>query len=429
MATSPEILLISSVLREGKLGYAVKNNISHDLFHLCEDHWRWLESYYKKFRKTPTKTAFVNQFPEFKIKAVDDTELYVEEVRRSHGRHELTSLLHDSADGIADGDIDSVIASLQSKVLSIGTAMGVVKDVDVIQDWHDVYDSAVERQRNYGKSGLAGIPTGFNTLDARTGGLQAGQLWVVAARLSEGKSWVLNQMATAAILAGHNVHFAALEMQRDEVTFRIHNLMSKHMGDGSIFEAQGLTHGSGVDLKKYKAFLEGMSKNMTNKLTVSDVRGIGIGEIISQIERHQPRVYFLDYLTLAKMANDGGWKDIGNFTKQLKDAAGRYGCTIVAAAQLNRDGVGKEPPTADAIAESDAIGQDADTIITLKKKSPRVIKARLAKLRSGEGGYMWWNKFDTSTGDFHEITKEQAEDLMDDDSDRARIAEESGGER
>lgn len=427
MATSPEILLISSVLREGKLGFAIKNNISHDLFHLCTDEWRWLESYYKKFRKTPTKTAFVNNFPAFKIKAVDDTELYVEEVRKAHGRHQLTSLIHDAANGIADGDIDTVMAQMQSEVLKIGTAMGVVKDVDVIQDWTDIYDSAVERQRNFGKNGLAGVPTGFSTLDARTGGLQAGQLWVVAARLSEGKSWFLNQMATAAVLAGHNVHFAALEMQRDEVTFRIHNLMSKHMGDGSIFEAQGLTHGSGVDLKKYKAFLQGMSKKMTSKLTVSDVRGIGIGEIVSQIERHQPRVYFLDYLTLAKMANDGGWKDIGNFTKQLKDIAGRYNCTIVAAAQLNREGAGKEPPSADAIAESDAIGQDADTIITLKKKSPRVIKARIAKLRSGAGGYLWWNKFDTKTGDFHEITSDEAENLMDDDKDRQDRAEQSGG--
>ena len=427
MAISPETLLISSVLREGKLGYAIRNSMTHDLFHLHEDEWRWLENYYKKFRKTPTKAAFVNNFPGFKIKAVNDTELYLEEVRRAHGRHEMTSLIRDAADGIADGDIDSVVSMMQSQVLKIGTAMGTIKDVDVIQDWKDIYDSAAQRQKNFRKNGLAGVPTGFPTVDARTGGLQEGQLVIVAARLSEGKSWMLNQMATAAILAGHNVHFAALEMQRDEVTFRIHNLMSKHMGDGSIFEAQGLSQGTGVDLKKYKAFLEGMSKNMTNKLTVSDVRGIGIGEIISQIERHQPRVYFLDYLTLAKMQGEGGWKDIGNFTKQLKDAAGRYGCTIVAAAQLNREATGKEPPSSDTIAESDAIGQDADTIITLKKRSQRVIKARIAKLRSGAGDYTWWNKFDTSTGDFHEIDKLTAENLMDDDADRVLRAEETGG--
>lgn len=427
MATNPEVLLISSVLREGKLPFAIRNNITHDLFHLCNDEWRWLESYYKKFRKTPTKLAFVNQFPAFKIKAVNDTELYVDEVRKAHGRHELTSLIRDAADGIADGEIDSVMADLQSKVLAIGTEMGTIKDVDVISDWKDVYQSAVTRQKNYLQNGLAGVPTGFPTVDSRTGGLQEGQLVIVAARLGVGKSWMLNQMATAAILAGHNVHFAALEMQRDEVTFRIHNLLSKHMGNGDIFEAQGLTQGNGVDLKKYKAFLEGMSNNMSNKLTISDVRGIGIGEIISQIERHQPRVYFLDYLTLAKMSGEGGWKDIGNFTKQLKDAAGRYGCTIVAAAQLNREAVGKEPPTADTIAESDAIGQDADMIITLKKMSARVIKARLAKLRSGSGDYMWWNKFDTKTGDFHEIRLDAAEDLISEDQDRARMDEENGG--
>lgn len=427
MATSPELLLISSVLREDKLGYAVKHNTTSDLFHVAHEEWRWLESYYQQYRKTPTKAAFLNQYPDFRLKRVDDTEMYVDEVKKSHGRYELTELIRDSADGIADGNIDKVISDLHSKVLSIGTAMGTVKDVDVIQDWTDIYESAERRQREFNTNGIAGVPTGFSTLDKRTGGLQEGQVWIVAARLGEGKSWFLNQMATAAILAGHNVHFAALEMQRDEVSFRIHNLMSKHKGDGAIFQAQGLAQGQGVDLKKYKTFLQTMSATMSNRLTVSDVRGIGIGEIISQIERHQPRVYFLDYLTLAKMSGEGGWKEIGNFTKQLKDAAGRYGCTIVAAAQLNREGTGKLPPEAHTLAESDSIGQDADAVITMKKRSDRVIHSRLAKFRGGKGSYLWWNKFDPSTGDFHEVPKMEAEDLMDADADAQAAEEEQAG--
>ena len=427
MATSPEILLISSVLRERKLSFAIKNNTSSDLFHVCQDEWKWLESYYKKYRKTPTKTAFINAFPDFRVKRVDDTEMYVDEVKRSHGRYELTELVHGVADDIANGNIDRAISELHSKALSIGTAMGTVKDVDVIRDWKDILASAERRQSDFKRNGIAGVPTGFTSVDKRTGGLQEGQLWIVAARLGEGKSWFLNQMATAAILAGHDVHFAALEMQRDEVTFRIHNLMSKHMGDGAIFQAQGLAQGTGVDLKKYRAFLENMSGTMENRLTVSDVRGIGIGEIISQIERHQPRVYFLDYLTLAKMGGEGGWKEIGNFTKQLKDAAGRYGCTIVAAAQLNREGTGKIPPAAHTLAESDSIGQDADVVLTMKKRTNRVIHARLAKVRNGAGDYLWWNKFDPSTGDFHEVTKEDAIDLMDEDADiQARDEERAG---
>lgn len=426
MATSPERLLISSVIRENKLGYAIRNNVSHDLFHLHNEEWAWLENYYKKYRKSPSRAAFINNFPGFTMKRVDDTELYVDEVKKSHGRYQLTSLIRDSADGIADGEIDSVIAKLQSEVLAIGTAMGAIKDIDVIKDWQDTYREAEERVKRFNSVGLAGIPTGFDTLDARTGGLQPGQLWVVAARLGEGKSWFLNQMATAAFLAGLDVHFAALEMSRTDVTFRMHNLISKHKGDGNIFQAQGLMQGQGTDLRKYKAFVKDLA-SLDNKLTVSDSRGIGIGEIVSQIERHQPRVYFLDYLTLAKMGGEGGWKEIGNFTKQLKDVAGRYGTTIVAAAQLNRDGVGKEPATADNIAESDSIGQDADVIITLKKKTNRVVKARLAKLRNGAGDYLWWNKFDLANGEFHEITKSEGEDLMDDDAAKIIDAEERAG--
>lgn len=426
MAISPESLLISSVLREGKLDYAIKNNTTSELFHVNPDEWKWLENYYGKYRKTPTKAAFLSQFPGFVIKRVDDTELYVDEVKRSHGRYELTELVHEVADEIAGGNIDRALSELHSKALSIGTAMGTVKDTDIISDWKPILEAAQRRQSDYMTKGIAGVPTGFSSLDVRTGGLQEGQLWIIAARLGEGKSWFLNQMAVAAVLAGHDVHFAALEMQKDEVSFRVHNLMSKHKGDGAIFQAQGLSQGTGVDLKKYQAFLEGMSE-MENKLTVSDVRGIGIGEIISQIERHRPRVYFLDYLTLAKMGGDGGWKEIGNFTKQLKDAAGRYGCTIVAAAQLNREGAGKLPPEAHTLAESDSIGQDADTVITMKKRGDRVIHSRLAKFRGGKGSYLWWNKFDPTTGDFHEVPKSEAEDLMDADAEILERNEERGG--
>jgi replicative DNA helicase len=426
VATSPEILLISSVLRESKLEYALQANIHPDLFHLMRDEWEWLTNYYKQYRKTPTKAAFINNFPDFRIKRVDDTEMYVDEVKKAHARHELTGVLRDSADLISQGDLDSAISNMRAQSVKIGTSLGTVKDVDVIQDWRGIYDAAAQRRRDFLTNGIAGVPTGFSSVDSRTGGFQKGQLWVVGARLGEGKSWFLNQMATSAILAGHDVHFAALEMQRDEVTFRIHNLMSKTKGKGAIFQAQGLAQGQDVDLKKYKAFLEDLSQNMTNKMTVSDARGIGIGEIISQIERHQPRVYFLDYLTLAKMGGEGGWKDIGNFTKQLKDIAGRYGCTIVAAAQLNREAVGKEPPLSNSLAESDAIGQDADVIITLKKRTKHVIKARLAKVRNGAGDYLWWNKFDPSAGEFHEIPKLEAEDLMDDDQAKQDMDEERG---
>lgn len=429
MATSPELLLISSVLREEKLDYAIKSNTTSELFHVAQDEWKWLENYYSKYRKTPTKAAFLNQFPDFRIKRVDDSEMYVDEVKRSHGRYELTELVRGVADEIADGNIDHALADLHSKALSIGTAMGTVKDTDVIKDWKPILEAAKRRQHDFRTKGIAGVPTGFSTLDERTGGLQEGQLWIIAARLGEGKSWFLNQMATAAVLAGHNVHFAALEMQKDEVSFRVHNLMSKHKGDGDIFQAQGLSQGHEVDLKKYEAFLKGMSDTMENKLTVSDVRGIGIGEIISQIERHQPRVYFLDYLTLAKMGGDSDWKAIGNFTKQLKDAAGRYGCTIIAAAQLNREGTGKLPPEAHTLAESDSIGQDADVVITMKKRSDRVIHNRLAKFRGGKGSYLWWSKFDPSTGDFHEVPKDEAEDLMDDDAEEQARTEERGGKR
>ncbi len=138
----------------------------------------------------------------------------------------------------------------------------------------------------------------------------------------------------------------------------------------------------------------------------------------AQIERHKPDVYFLDYITLAATRGDGGWQDLGNFSKDLKTIGKDYQCGMVSAAQLNRDGIGREPAGPEALAQSDAIGQDADAVITAKKVSESVIKMKMAKYRHGRSGYTWYSQLDMDRGIFREVTKNEAMKIMDTDSDR-----------
>lgn len=419
MATNPEALLISSVLREKDFTTAMARGVTNELFHAYQDEWLWIERYFSKHRKTPSKLAFKNHFPEFQVKAVEDTAHFVDEVRKSHSMYAMTGAMRDAADLMADGDVNAASMLLQKSVVTVNSQIGGTNDVNILESWKGIYDDVKFRKDKFDSDGMAGVPTGFETLDERTGGLQPGQLWIVGARLGEGKSWAMLRMAVAAIIMGHKVHFAALEMSQVDVAMRIHNFLSGSVGK-QVFQSMALSQGKNFDIKAYREFLRTLSQQIKGTMTVSDKRKIGSLEIAAQIERHRPDVYFLDYLTLAKTQGDGGWQDIGRLAKDLKDIAGEYKIPIVSAAQLNRaDGTGKAMPGPEALAQADAIGQDADAVITMKKRSDTIIEFMLAKYRHGNAGYGWHAKMDLDRGEFNELSYNKAMDQIEKDKEAA----------
>ena len=412
MPTSPEIMLLSSIVRDADFNTAVAASVNETMFHTHRDEWVWLSRYYNRYKKTPSRAAFMHQFPDFRMKSANDVAHFAEEVRIAHARSQLTTGLRDVAELIADGDTSGAVALLQNTAVKISADMSSTNDINLLSDWEELYKEAEERQRRYEEYGSAGIPTGWESFDDRAGGIAPGQLGIVAARLGELKSWTLMRMATTALMNGHKVHYASLEMSRAEVGMRVHNMISGSVGK-QVFQSSDLMRGNNFDLHEYKRFLRSLNKEVKEgQFTVSDTRNIGIAEIAAHIERYKPDIYFLDYLTLARMSGDGNWKDIGDFTKQLKDLSGSYGVAIWAAAQLNRQGVGKEPGGAETLAGSDQIGQDADMIISQKKVAGGVVKMSLTKYRHGSAGYGWWAHLNTERGTYGEVSKAEADVLI-----------------
>lgn len=421
MATSPEIFLLSSIVVNGDFQTALAHGIGSELFHSCPDEFAWLERYWKKYKRTPSRAAFKRAFPEFRLKEVDDTAHFVDEVKKSHTQALLTEQMRAQADLIAEGKVSEAAELALRGITKISSGINGVDEVNILTDWQPTFHEVRARKARFEEFGMAGIPTGFDTLDERTGGSQPGQLWLVGGRLGEGKSFACLNMAVAAVLNNKKVHFAALEMTRHEVTMRVHNLLSGHSGK-SIFKATALAQGRDTNLADYKKFLEELSAAMKDKsrFTVSDAKSLGSMEIASQLERHNPDVYFLDYLTLAKMRGDGGWQDIAAFSKDLKNLAGEYNVSMIAATQLNRTGAdsGKEPPGAETISQSDGPGQDADAVITLKKRSDHITMFKLAKYRHGAAGYCWYSHINLDHGVFEEVSKNRAQEIIDQDADQ-----------
>lgn len=422
MATNPEVLLISAVLRTQDHITPAARGITKALFHAYTDEWEWVEGYISRHRRTPSRGAFLQKFPTFALKQVDDVNHFCEEVKDSHAQTALSSVLQETIDSLKNGDVRSALRNIHKSALDIETRMdGVSADADIIKNWGDVYSEVERRVARAEQFGMAGVPTGFPTLDERTGGPQPGHLWVVAARLGQGKTWSLVRMAVAACFSGLTVQYNALEQSRAEIAMRVHTFMSSEFGQ-TVFRNLDLAQGRNFSMGEYKDFLVDMQSRISGSFHVSDTtRGrVSPMTIAAQIERNLPDAVFLDYLTLMDTGNQDDWKGIAKLSAGLKQVATQYGVPIIAAAQLNRSAAtgGREVAGPEALAESDAIGRDADAIVTMKAMSKTVILMKLAKYRHGRDGFTWYTRFTPNTGHFEEITFDDAQDAIAEDKDQ-----------
>lgn len=413
----PEQALLSAILRTKNHVLPIDRGVNEEWFHAFDEEWGFLERYIIRHRGVPSRTVFSRKFPDFEILRTDDLDYFIDEAKTAHARHELLTTMEIITDGIRDGvDIYKLVRKAELKLVTLHSQVdGYSNQADVIDDWEQAYREVQARVARVKDQGQSGISTGFPTLDALTGGPGPGEYWVVGARLGHGKSWNLVSQACHALIDGATVQFDALEMGRTQVHMRAHNLLSSKFGR-QVFRANDLMRGKGFDVLKYRDFLESLRSNLKGHLFVDDTpRGkLSPMAIAAQIEKNSPNIVYIDYLTLMNTAT-GDWGAVANLSAELKGLAQRYAVPVVAAAQINRTGVGSEPPNAEHLSGSDAIGQDVDALITQKKHSDRVYRMKLAKYRHGPDGQMWWTKLDLKTGTFEEISGNEAQALIEED--------------
>lgn len=417
-AQNAERLLISSILRDGDFAVAIGAHVKSEMFHGYTDEWDWIERYFKKYKKTPSKAAFKDKFSGFTIKAVNDTAHFAEEVKKSHTKALMTTSMSEWSDLLLDGDVDGAVALMTSKAVQIASQVGTMDDADIFKSFDNVLTDVSIRKERADRDGNSGVPTGFRKFDRLTGGFQPGTLNIVAARLGEGKSFMMQKVATEAVKSGKIVQFDALEQSRAEVSMRIHGLLSADLKlSKKQFRTNSLMRGQDFDLEEYRAFLNKLRRELKGRLHVADTSSgkIGLLNVASQIERNNPDIVFIDYITL--MAKGGSdWQDVAALSQGLKMLAVQYNVPIVAAAQLNRaNGTGKEPAGPEALAQSDAIGQDADIIITQRQQSSSTIVMKCAKNRNGKGNFKWHVEFRPDQGIIKAVPYDVFRDIQDED--------------
>lgn len=428
MPLHPEQLLISAILNKADHITPGAMGITPTFFHAFPDEYKFVYEYVKNHRRTPSRMAFRNKFPNCTLsKTADDVAHFCGEVITSHAQAVILEDIQDMIEHVKDGDVKKALALMNRTAVQSGAMLGAGADNDdIITDNTFLYNEVKARQERRKLHGSAGIPTGFPTLDERTGGVQPGQFWVIAARLGEGKSWNLVRMACAAVFAGYNVQYNSLEMLRADIAMRVITFVSSEYGQ-ALFKNIDQAHGLDFSLREYKQFLADLRQNVKAAFRVNDQsRGpIGLGTMMAQTERHQPDIHYLDYIQLMNRMGqeEDSWEPMSNISGGVKNFCNRYMVPVVTASQLNREASKtRELAGPENIAESDAIGRDADVIVTQKQMSERVIAMKLAKNRGATAGFVWYTKFLPNTGHFVEITYQEAEQLMDEDRANANAA-------
>ncbi len=245
---------------------------------------------------------------------------------------------------------------------------------------------------------VTGVPTGFYDLDRMTAGLQAGDLIVLAARPSMGKTALaINIAEHVALNEGLPVAVFSMEMGAAQLAVRI-------VGSIGRIDQGHLRTGKLTD-DEWPRLSEAIEKLRTISLHIDESAGLTSSELRANARRlsrqcGQLGLIVVDYLQLMSGSSSDGENratELGEISRGLKMLARELKCPVIALSQLNRS-VEQRPdkrPMMSDLRESGAIEQDADIIMFIYRdeyytkdacKEPGVAEIIIAKQRNGPTG-------------------------------------------
>lgn len=226
------------------------------------------------------------------------------------------------------------------------------------------------------KGDLTGLSTGYPQLDKMTSGLHGGEMIVIAARPSMGKtSLAMNMAEHIAIDLGIPVGIFSLEMTAESLVMRMLCSQTKvsmqdiRTGTLSVQDLTRMTNQAG--------------KLSSAPIHIDDTPGLSILNLRSRARRMMEKgikLFVIDYLQLlhstSARADNNRQQEIADISNGIKSLAKELNVPIIVLSQLNRD-VEKEknrPPRLSDLRESGAIEQDADLVLLIYRPDKKTDK-------------------------------------------------------
>ncbi|MDQ8001765.1 MAG: replicative DNA helicase [Pseudomonadota bacterium] len=294
--------------------------------------------------------------------------------------------------------VDKILDEAEQKIFNIGEEGSRMKQGFQSMDSLvvELLDRVTEMADN--PNDITGVRTGFYEFDKMTSGLQPGDMIVLAARPSMGKtSLAINIAEHVALNEGLPVAVFSMEMGAAQLAVRI-------VGSIGRIDQGHLRTGKLTD-EEWPRLTEAIEKLRTISLHIDETPGLTSSELRANARRlarqcGQLGLIVVDYLQL--MSVSGGMADenrataVGEISRGLKMLAKELKCPVIALSQLSRgveSRTDKRPMMSD-LRESGAIEQDADIIMFIYRddyynkdsKEPGVAEVIIAKQRNGPTG-------------------------------------------
>lgn len=294
--------------------------------------------------------------------------------------------------------VDKILDEAEQKIFNIGEDSSRMKQgfqpmetlvVDLLDRVQEMADNPND---------ITGVPTGFIDLDRMTSGLQAGDMVVLAARPSMGKTaFAVNIAEHVALNEGLPVAIFSMEMGAAQLAVRI-------VGSIGRINQSNLRTGKLTD-EEWPRLTEAIERLRTISLHIDETPGLTPTELRANARRLARQcgklgLIVVDYLQL--MSGSSGSEgenratELGEISRGLKMLAKELQCPVIALSQLNRSveqRTDKRPMMSD-LRESGAIEQDADIIMFIYRddyynkdsKEPNVAEVIIGKQRNGPTG-------------------------------------------
>ncbi|MDH4139260.1 MAG: replicative DNA helicase [Coriobacteriia bacterium] len=268
----------------------------------------------------------------------------------------------------APDDLTEVVEEAEKRIFDV-TNQRVTSNFTHIQELlgtvFEELEDLFEHQRH-----VTGVPTGFEDLDRLLAGLHRGDLIILAARPSVGKTAFALNIAVNAAKAGTSVALFSLEMASDQLVQRVlcseARVNSQDMRTGYVKE------------QDWTPISKAMARLAELDVHIDDTSSMSILELKAKARRllrERPNsIVIVDYLQLMQPTtrrSENRQTEIAEISRGLKALAKDLSVPVLALSQLSRaveQRAGKRPQLSD-LRESGAIEQDADVVMFIDRNT------------------------------------------------------------
>ncbi len=262
-----------------------------------------------------------------------------------------------------EGGVDKLLDEVERDILRIGEERVEATDRTIKELVHKAINTIEDFHARQGT--LTGVSTGFAEMDKMTSGMHGGEMIVIAARPSMGKTSLAMNIAESVVMDQKlPVGVFSLEMTSESLVLRM--LCSR-----SRVNLRNIREGFLAE-RDFPKLTSAAGKLANSPLFIDDTPGLSILQLRAKARRmwqqHGIKLFVIDYLQLlhstARRADQNRQQEIADISSGIKALAKELDVPVIVLAQLNRDlekDKSRKPRLSD-LRESGSIEQDADLV-------------------------------------------------------------------